>query len=84
MDKDQLVDKMLEMCGYLSSYSDACKATVLDNFDLIYKYDTIIRPVSCLYYCSARSYTPFVRVKESFIDRALKEEWPRLCPVFCI
>ena len=37
MDKDELVDKMLEMCGYLSSYSDACKATVLDNFDLIYK-----------------------------------------------
>jgi hypothetical protein len=38
MDKDQLVDKMLDVCGYLSSYSDACKATVLDNFDLIYRY----------------------------------------------
>ena len=72
MDKDQLVDKMLEMCGYLSSYSDACKATVLDNFDLIYKYDTITRPGSCLYYCSARFYTPLVRVKDIFIDRALK------------
>jgi hypothetical protein len=37
MEKDQLVDKMLEVCGHLSSYSDACKATVLDNFELLYR-----------------------------------------------
>lgn len=31
----QLLDKLLEACGYLGSYSDACQLTVLDNLDLI-------------------------------------------------
>ena len=30
-------DKLLEACGYLGSYSDACRATVIDNFDAIYR-----------------------------------------------
>ena len=28
--------KLLELCGYLGAYSDACKATVRDDFNLIY------------------------------------------------
>lgn len=36
MNKDDLVDKMLDICGQFSSYSDSCKATILDNFELIY------------------------------------------------
>lgn len=32
-----LLDKLLEMCGFMSSYSDACKTTVLQNFDLIHE-----------------------------------------------
>ena len=28
--------KLLEMCGYLGSYSDACKATIRDDFNMIY------------------------------------------------
>ena len=36
-DKDLVVDKMLQMCGHAGSYSDACRAMVLDNFDDIYE-----------------------------------------------
>ena len=38
-DKDLVLDKILEMCGSapgLSTYTDACKAIVLENFDDIY------------------------------------------------
>eukprot|EP00095_Tigriopus_kingsejongensis_P007881 maker-scaffold127_size327531-snap-gene-2.26 protein:Tk07881 transcript:maker-scaffold127_size327531-snap-gene-2.26-mRNA-1 annotation:"saposin isoform 1" len=35
-DKDLVVDKLLEICGQFSSYSDACRITVLDNFEIIY------------------------------------------------
>ncbi len=37
MAKNDVVDKLLQLCGYAGSYSDACKATVLDNFEVIYK-----------------------------------------------
>ena len=36
--KEDVEDKLLEACGYLGSYSDACRATVVDNFDAIYRY----------------------------------------------
>ena len=35
--KEDVEDKLLEACGYLGSYSDACRATVIDNFDAIYR-----------------------------------------------
>ena len=38
-DKDLVLDKILEMCGAapgISTYTDACKAMVLENFDDIY------------------------------------------------
>ena len=35
-DKNVVVDKMLEVCGHFSSYSDACRMTVLENFEVIY------------------------------------------------
>ena len=35
-DKDLVLDKILELCGYASTYSDACKAIALENFDDIY------------------------------------------------
>ena len=35
--KEDVEDKLLEACGYLGSYSDACRATVVDNFDAIYR-----------------------------------------------
>ena len=43
-DKDLVLDKILEMCGSapgLSTYTDACKAIVLENFDDIY-FSTVI------------------------------------------
>jgi hypothetical protein len=36
-DKDLVLDKILEFCGYASSYSDACRAIVMDDFDEIYQ-----------------------------------------------
>ncbi len=36
-DKDLVLDKMLEVCGYMSSYSDACRAMVIDHFEDIYE-----------------------------------------------
>lgn len=35
--KDVIADKLFEICGHFSSYSDACRMTVLDNFELIHK-----------------------------------------------
>lgn len=32
----KIENKLLELCGYMSSYSDACRATVTENFDLIH------------------------------------------------
>jgi hypothetical protein len=29
-------DKLLDMCGHLGSYTDGCKAVVIDSFDIIY------------------------------------------------
>jgi len=29
-------DKLLELCGHLGSYSDGCKAVIVDSFDLFY------------------------------------------------
>ena len=40
MDKDDVLDKGLAMCGqYMSSYSDACKLSLLENFDDLYRWD---------------------------------------------
>ena len=36
-DKDLVVDKFLVMCGHAGTYSDACRAMVLENFDDIYE-----------------------------------------------
>lgn len=47
-DKNLVVDKMLEVCGHFSSYSDACRFTVLDNFDLIYNMITQMEEGVCL------------------------------------
>ena len=30
-----LEDKLLEACGHAGSYADACKATVIDNFEIL-------------------------------------------------
>lgn len=38
--KSQMEDKLLELCGYAGSYSDACKATVLDEMQNIYMWLT--------------------------------------------
>merc|ERR1712223_1932064 len=35
-DKDLVLDKLLDVCGLLGSYSDACRATVLESFADIY------------------------------------------------
>ena len=35
--RDDLEDKLLELCGYMGSYSDACRATVVDDFNTILK-----------------------------------------------
>jgi len=35
--KDDVEDKLLEACGLLGSYSDACRATLIDNFDAVYR-----------------------------------------------
>jgi saposin len=34
--RNDVEDKLLEACGYLGSYSDACRATVVDNFEVIF------------------------------------------------
>lgn len=36
LSQDQVEDKMLELCGYLSSFSDACRAAVMEESDRIY------------------------------------------------
>ncbi len=36
-DKDLVLDKMLQMCGYAGTYTDACKAMVMENFGEIYE-----------------------------------------------
>jgi hypothetical protein len=36
--KGDVEDKLFEVCGHLGSYSDACRATVQDNFDAIYRF----------------------------------------------
>ena len=36
-DKDLVLDKILEICGYAGSYSDACRAMVFDDFTDIYE-----------------------------------------------
>ena len=36
-DKDLVLDKLLDVCGLLGSYSDACRATVLESFADIYE-----------------------------------------------
>ena len=36
-DKDLVLDKLYDLCGYASSYSDACRAMVMESFDDIYK-----------------------------------------------
>lgn len=36
--REDVEDKLLEACGYLGSYSDACRATVIDNFDGIFRF----------------------------------------------
>ncbi len=35
--KHDVEDSLLALCGRLGSYSDACRATVIDNFDAIYR-----------------------------------------------
>jgi len=35
-DKDLVLDKLLEFCGQAGSYSDACRAMVMESFDEIY------------------------------------------------
>ena len=40
MDKNDVLDKGLSMCGrYMGSYSDACKLSLLENFEDLYGYD---------------------------------------------
>jgi len=39
-DKDLVLDKLFDLCGYASSYSDACRAMVMDSFDDIYNVMT--------------------------------------------
>ena len=36
-DKDLVLDKILEICGHAGSYSDACRALVMEDFDDIYR-----------------------------------------------
>eukprot|EP00094_Tigriopus_californicus_P010505 TCALIF_10133-PA protein Name:"Similar to PSAP Prosaposin (Bos taurus)" AED:0.01 eAED:0.01 QI:34/1/0.87/1/0.85/0.87/8/809/757 len=36
VDQDVIADKLFEICGQFSSYSDACRMTVLENFELIH------------------------------------------------
>lgn len=36
-DKDLVLDKLLEICGYAGTYSDACRAMVLEDFEDIYE-----------------------------------------------
>merc|ERR1719206_1033521 len=37
MSQEQVEDKMLELCGYAGSFSNACMETVLEESDDIYK-----------------------------------------------
>ena len=38
LNKNDILDKGLEMCGqYLGSYSDACKLSLLENFEDLYE-----------------------------------------------
>ena len=38
VDKNDILDKGLEMCGqYMGSYSDACKLSLLENFEDLYE-----------------------------------------------
>ena len=38
MDKNDILDKGLSMCGlYMGSYSDACKLSLLENFEDLYR-----------------------------------------------
>lgn len=36
-DKDLVLDKLLQICGYAGSYSDACRLMVLEDYDDIYE-----------------------------------------------
>ena len=36
-DKDLVLDKLLEFCGHTGSYSDACRAMVIESFEDIYE-----------------------------------------------
>ena len=38
MPEDDVLDRALQLCGRFSSYSDACRLTVLDNFNDILGY----------------------------------------------
>ena len=43
MDKNDVVDKGLAMCGrYMGSYSDACKLSFLENFEDLYGYVIVV------------------------------------------
>ena len=34
---EDIEDKLLEICGFMGSYADACKTTVMDQYDVIYR-----------------------------------------------
>jgi len=40
MDRNKAEDKLLEMCGYAGTFSDACMVTVLDEFKTMYTWLT--------------------------------------------
>ena len=42
LNKNDILDKGLEMCGqYMGSYSDACKLSLLENFEDLYEYVSV-------------------------------------------
>merc|ERR1719495_2900589 len=45
MSKNDVVDRALQLCGQLGSYSDGCKLEVLNNFDDIYSALTHLEPI---------------------------------------
>lgn len=38
--RDQVVDRLLEMCGYLGSFTDACRVAVVGRAQELYTYIT--------------------------------------------
>ena len=37
-DKQDVIDRALQLCGQLGAYTDACRMEVIDNFDDIYSW----------------------------------------------